>query len=92
MHVEIYTERMNVVPLSTTDGHSHDNSEFRKVLNPKAGRVKMVCSKGVYDSRCNFNFLHNKGNEAVIPPREKSTTLSRGPPSRVKKVRRIMRH
>ncbi|MCL4412101.1 MAG: IS5/IS1182 family transposase, partial [Candidatus Thermoplasmatota archaeon] len=42
-------------------------------------------------SRSNFNFLHNREIEAVIPPRENSSTLSRGSPYRAKTVRRIRR-
>jgi hypothetical protein len=37
------------------------------------------------------SFLHAKGIEAIIPPRENSSTLSRGSPDRAKTVRRIRR-
>ncbi|MGC9293850.1 MAG: transposase, partial [Thermoplasmata archaeon] len=36
-----------------------------------------------------FNSLHSKGIEAVIPPRENSSTLSRDSPYRAKIVRSI---
>ena len=91
MHVAIDADKMNIVSLSITDERSHDNREFRKVLNPIADKVKMVYGDGAYDSRSNFNFLHNREIEAVIPPRENSSTLSRGSPYRAKTVRRIRR-
>ncbi len=91
MHVAIDADKTNIVSLSITDERSHDNREFRKVLNPIADKVKMVYGDGAYDSRSNFNFLHNREIEAVIPPRENSSTLSRGSPYRAKTVRRIRR-
>jgi len=50
------------------------------VLNLISDKLKMVYGDGAYDSRSNFNFLHNKGIEAVIPPRGNSSTFSRGSP------------
>jgi hypothetical protein len=89
MYVAIDGYSMNVVSLSITDEHSHDNREFRKVFNPIANKSKIVYGDGAYDSKSNFNFLHSRGIEAVIPPRENSSTLSRGSPYRAKIVRRI---
>ena len=90
MHVAIDADKMNIVSLSITDERSHENREFRKVLNPIADKVKMVYGD-LLRSRSNFNFLHNREIEAVIPPRENSSILSRGSPYRAKTVRRIRR-
>ena len=75
--------------LSITDEHSHDTTEFRKVFNLIPSKSKIVYGKGAYDSRSNFNFLHSRGIDAVILPRENSSTLSRGSPYRAKIVRRM---
>jgi hypothetical protein len=77
------------VSLSITDEHSHDTTESRKILNPIASKSKIFCGKGSYDSRSNFNFLHSRGIDAVILPRERSSTLSRGSPYRVEIARRM---
>ena len=63
-------------------------TEFRKILSPIASKSKIFCGKGAYDSGSNFNFLHSRGIDAVILPRENSSTLSRGSPYRAKIVRR----
>ena len=89
MHVAIDGDTMNIVSLSITDEHSHDSREFRKILSPIADKVKMVYWDGAYDSRGNFNFLYSKGIEAVIPPRENSSTLPRGSPYMAMIVRSI---
>ena len=89
MHVAIDGDTMNIVSFSITDEHSHDSREFRKILSPIADKVKMVYWDGAYDSRGNFNFLYSKGIEAVIPPRENSSTLPRGSPYMAMIVRSI---
>ena len=89
MHVAIDGDSLNVESLSITDEHSHDTTEFRKVFNLIPSKSKIVYGKGAYDSRSNFNFLHSRGIDAVILPRENSSTLSRGSPYRAKIVRRM---
>jgi hypothetical protein len=77
------------VSLLITDEHPHYTTEFRKILSPIASKSKIAYGDGAYDSRSNFNFLHSRGIDAVILPRENSSTLSRGSPYRAKIVRRI---
>ena len=89
MHIAIDGDSMNVVSLTITSEHSHDTREFRKLLHPIVGKAKIVYGDGAYDSRSNFNYLFNKGIDAAILPRENSSTLSRGSPSRAKVVRTI---
>ena len=89
MHIAIDAERMNVVSLTITKENTHDTKEFRKLLNPIVWKARIVYGDGAYDSRSNFNFLHSNGIEAVIPPRENSSSLSRGSPSRANVVRKI---
>ena len=90
MHVAIDAERMNVVSLTITDLHTPDTKEFGKVLYPVVGRASSVYGDKGYDSRKNFQYLSNKGVEAVIPTRSNSRSLSRGAsPARGRVVRRI---
>ena len=69
MHVAIDGEKMSTVPfqfrmsIPTTTG----NSERFSI--PIANKVRIVCGNGAYDTGGNFNFLHNRGIEDLIPPR-----------------------
>ena len=90
MHIAIDAERMNVVSLTITDQNTSDIKEFRKMLHPVLGKVSKVYGDGAYDSRRNFQYLSNRGVQAVIPPRSNSRSLSRGKgPTRGRVVRRI---
>jgi hypothetical protein len=90
MHIAIDAERMNVVSLTITDQNTADIKEFRKLIYPVLGRVSSLYGDGAYDSRKNFQYLSNRGVQAVIPPRSNSRSLSRsGGPARGRVVRRI---
>ena len=54
------------------------------------GRASTLYGDGAYDSRRNFQYLGNRGVQAVIPPRSNSRSLSRsGGPARGRVVGRI---
>ncbi|MCL4412292.1 MAG: transposase [Candidatus Thermoplasmatota archaeon] len=81
---------MNVVSLTITDLYTPDIKEFRKVLQPVIGRAFSVYRDRGYESRRNFEYLSNKGIDAIIPTRRNARSLSRsGGPARGRVVRRI---
>lgn len=91
IHVAIDCDTMNVVSLTVTDEHKSDTKEFLKVLNPVIDKTSRVYGDKGYDSRNNFEYLYNKGVNAIILPRSNATSQFRGSPQRAKVVRAIKR-
>ena len=89
MHIAIDSRSMNVVSLTITDEHSSDSSQFMNVIDPIASRTGRIYCDGAYDSRYNFNYIHDNNIEAVILPGKNAATMARGSPYRAKVVRRI---
>lgn len=86
LHVSADTERIMASRISITMEHSHDATQFTKLIT---GHEQRVFADKAYDSRKIFNILRNNGSEAIIPLRKNFSTLSRTSPLRGKTAREI---
>ena len=86
LHVSADTERILASCISITKEHSHDATQFNRLIT--GHEVKVFADKA-YDSRKIFNLLRNNGTEAIIPLRKNFSTLSRASPLRGKTARDI---
>ena len=86
LHVSADTERIMASRISLTAEHSHDATQFGKLIT---GSEQRVFADKAYDSRSIFNLLRNNGSEAIIPLRKNFSTLSRASPLRGKTAREI---
>ncbi|QRF76199.1 Transposase DDE domain protein [Thermoplasmatales archaeon] len=86
LHVSADTERIMASRISITMEHSHDATQFTRLIT---GSEQRVFADKAYDSRKIFNILRNNGSEAIIPLRKNFSTLSRTSPLRGKTAREI---
>jgi transposase len=86
LHVSIDTERIIASRISLSKEHSHDATQFSKLIT---GYERKVFADKAYDSKNIFNLLNSNNCEAIIPLRKNFRTVSRGSPLRGKTAREI---
>ena len=86
LHVSADTERFMASRISLTAEHSHDATQFGKLIT---GSEHRVFADKAYDSRKIFNLLRNSDLAAIIPMSKNFSTLSRTSPLRGKTAREI---
>jgi Transposase DDE domain len=79
-HVAVDVKKKKIVSLEVTSEEVHDSKMLKKMVDnaSKNNVVKRVLADGTYDSKINFQYLHDNSIEAAIKIRKNSTGRSMG--------------
>jgi hypothetical protein len=78
--VAVDVKKKKIVSLEVTSEEVHDSKMLKKMVDnaSKNNVVKRVLADGTYDSKINFQYLHDNSIEAAIKIRKNSTGRSMG--------------
>ena len=90
LHFAVNTETHEVVAMEISTDDVHDVKALPGLVEEAEGNVRVarLYGDGAYDSGDVYEFLENRGIEAVIKPRRNSG-LGSGPPARRRTVGRV---
>ena len=80
IHVAVDIKKKKIVSLEVTSEEVHDNKMLKKMVDnaSKNNVVKRVLADGTYDSKKNFQYLHDNGIKAAIKVRKNSNSKAMG--------------
>ena len=81
IHVAVdIKKKKKIVSLEVTSEEVHDNKMLKKMVDnaSKNNVVKRVLADGTYDSKKNFQYLHDNGIKAAIKVRKNSNSRAMG--------------
>jgi transposase len=80
IHVAVDIKKKKIVSLKVTSEEVHDSKMLKELVDNASENndVKRVLADSVYDTKTNFQYLHDNGIEAAIKVRKNSTGRSMG--------------
>jgi DDE family transposase len=80
IHVAVDIKKKKIVSLEVTSEEVHDSKMLKKIVDnaSKNNVVKRVLADGTYDSKTNFQYLHDNGIKAAIKVRKNSNSKTMG--------------
>jgi DDE family transposase len=80
IHVAVDIKKKKIVSLEVTSEEVHDGKVLKKLVDKASENndVNRVLADGMYDSKKNFQYLHDNGIEAAIKVRKNSIGRSTG--------------
>jgi hypothetical protein len=80
IHVAVDIKKKKIVSLEVTSEEVHDSKMLKKMVDnaSKNNVVKRVFADGTYDSKTNFQYLHDNGIKAAIKVRKNSSSKAMG--------------